>query len=258
VSDGRLLVLLGLAGLAGAGVVRGSRGVVRRARGVETRLVPLLEQIIAQQPSLVAASTVALLASFDRNHRRFASDNIEGERIPKIPQYAGPLGLLQLQTDAASLTPTAHLGARPLAAPEAAVQAFVPFLRRGTWWSDEAILEVEPAPGAIAWLARAITALTVDQAPAQMADPLTPSNRKIGLDDLQLTQIRTRRPRWFSIRIGEAGETHFGTAAELGVHVRLAELWRHWSPIVRYAQQNPDTWMTLDWRQAIRATRKRS
>jgi len=33
VNDGRLLVLLGLAGVAGAAAVRGSRGVVRRGRG---------------------------------------------------------------------------------------------------------------------------------------------------------------------------------------------------------------------------------
>jgi len=258
VSDGRIFVLLGLAGLAGAGVVRGSRGVVRRARGVETRLVPLLEQVIARETPLVAASTVAFFASYERGHRKFASDLIEGARIPKIPQYAGPLGLLQLQTDVASLTPSAHLGARPLAAPAAAVQAFVPFLRRGTWWSDEPIPEVEPAPGAIAWLTRVITAICEDRAPAKMADPLTPGNRKIVLDDVRLAEIRNRTPRWFSIEIGEAREVHAGTAVELGVHVRLAELWRHWDAIVRYAQQNPDTWTALDGKRAIQATRKRS
>ena len=242
----------------GSSASRGSRGVVRRARGVETRLGPLLEQVIAREPPLVAASTVAFFASYELRHRKFASDPIEGARIPKIPQYAGPLGLMQLREEVGSLAPSANLGARTPASPETAVQAFIPFLRRGTWWSDERIEEEEPAPGVTAWLARAITAICEDRAPAKMVDPLTHSNQKIVLDDARLTEIRARQPRWYSIRSGEAAEVVLGTADELGAHVRLAELWQHWTAIVGYAQRNPDTWMALDGKQAIRVVRKRS
>lgn len=239
---------------------RGSRGVVRRTRPPDTRLAPILERTLATQEPLVAASVIAFFA--EKVAHLQTSDPIlplgPSSRIPKIPMYAGPLGLLQLRDDAAQLVPSAALGPRPLASTEAAIQALLPFIKSGKWWNGAVLPLEEPVPGFAAWLTVQIVAIVKNKKPEKVLDPRRPrSTAKVLLDAATLADIRLRFPTWFSIELGEGRASHLATPEEVAAHVRLAVLWNAWSKVTSFARKNPDDWRTMNVKQILSESRKR-
>lgn len=216
----------------------GSRATVRRGR-----TPPMFEAavwVLQNYPPIVSATVFAILIEDGTRTtgQGWIRQRLEGEGLPALPMYAGPAGMLQLLQDAGEGV-TAEQAVRQMIVHD-----------KKEWYTGRPILEAQPAPNLVPWLARQVQSIVDDPSPASAAVPATDPRRTrvVKLTDELLGAPHRRRWGVFPILPGH--DVRVLDVHDLSIHIRIGKIWDNLHKIIESAREDSGFLDAHDWERA--------